>query len=223
MNAALPIQLSQRFESTLGDKRMIVPKATNPLNVEATVNQANPQSAILYDDEVPFPPKPVDVRHIDESDIGFVGAGSDDVPRNNAPPLRSEEEETQSPPLRVVQRNRRLRQPRAASPWSSRFYSPPSRRRHRYQRHNMDSMSAFMTPVESVHFAQSINLEKVFQNVFPERRPRLKFPTTNYFVVRLGSIHRPRYVAVFGYGSVVFFDIAPKDVENLLREIRQYG
>jgi uncharacterized Rmd1/YagE family protein len=89
------------------------------------------------------------------------------------------------------------------------------------QQHNTSPQSY---PVHAFHVAQSIDLPKVISNVLSTRSVR-KMMERLSVVVQLQPLeengHAPRFVAVFRFGSVVFFNVSPRDVADLLWDIKQ--
>jgi uncharacterized Rmd1/YagE family protein len=79
-------------------------------------------------------------------------------------------------------------------------------------------------PVTAVHIAQSIDLPKVISKVFAAKGVR-KMMERLSVVVQLQPTenHSARFVAVFRFGSVVFFNVGPREVADLLWEIKQHS
>jgi uncharacterized Rmd1/YagE family protein len=83
-------------------------------------------------------------------------------------------------------------------------------------------------PVKAVHAAQSIDLAKVIANVFLAKSER-RMMERHSVVVQLrptstkGDDQASRFIAVFDFGSVVMFNIAPREEADLLREIKQFA
>lgn len=85
-------------------------------------------------------------------------------------------------------------------------------------------------PVQAVHLAQSLNLAQVISKVFATRGVRRMMERLSV-VVQLPPEQQPfgdekqsaRFVAVFRYGSAVFFNVSPRDIADLLWRIKQCG
>lgn len=82
-------------------------------------------------------------------------------------------------------------------------------------------------PVKAVHAAQSIDLAKVIANVFLAKSER-RMMERHSVVVQLrptatGDNQASRFIAVFDFGSVVLFNVAPREEVELLREIKQFA
>lgn len=101
--------------------------------------------------------------------------------------------------------------------------------------HQQEVDESFRAPVRAIHIGQSIDLAKVISKVFVTKSQR-KLIERLSVVVQLQplvvdpSLHhqqpfmnqRPRFVAVFRFGSVVFFNVSPREAADLLTEIKQY-
>ena len=113
---------------------------------------------------------------------------------------------------------------------------PPSH----HQQHHHGEEESFRAPVRAIHVGQSIDLAKVISKVFVAKAQR-KLMEKLSVVVQLQPLpvdpsssspyhhrhhhftdQRPRFVAVFRYGSVVFFNVSPREAADLLSEIKQY-
>jgi uncharacterized Rmd1/YagE family protein len=94
-------------------------------------------------------------------------------------------------------------------------------------------------PVHAYHVAQSIDLAKVISNVLATQSVQ-KMMERLSIVVQLPPHESPsldqyddiddhtapsvpRFVAVFRFGSVVFFNVSPRDRADLLRQIKQHS
>lgn len=80
-------------------------------------------------------------------------------------------------------------------------------------------------PVKAVHAAQSIDLARVIANVFLARSER-RMMERHSVIVQLRPDERDeaaRFVAVFDFGSVVLFNVAPRDEADLLWQIKQFA
>ena len=84
-------------------------------------------------------------------------------------------------------------------------------------------------PVQAVHVAQSLDLAQVISKVFATRSVRkmierlsvvVQLPPEQTFGEEKQSA---RFVAVFRFGSAVFFNVSPRDVADLLWRIKQCG
>eukprot|EP00980_Cylindrotheca_fusiformis_P013337 scaffold3399_cov117-Cylindrotheca_fusiformis.AAC.7 len=77
-------------------------------------------------------------------------------------------------------------------------------------------------PVQAVQVAQSIDIPKVISKVFATKAAR-KMMERLSVVVQLPRDEQNdshRFIAVFRFGSVVFFNVAPRDMSNLLERIK---
>jgi uncharacterized Rmd1/YagE family protein len=82
-------------------------------------------------------------------------------------------------------------------------------------------------PVQAIHVAQSINLAQVISKVFATRGVRRMMERLSV-VVQLppeqnydDEKQSPRFVAVFRFGSAVFFNVSPRDIADLLWRIKE--
>lgn len=105
------------------------------------------------------------------------------------------------------------------------------------------SGSSKIYPVSATHIAQTIDLFPVISTLFARDFIRKQMIDKNSFVVQLpaagdenddGSLEGtrsaagappqpPRYVAVFRFGSVVFFNIPPREVASLVADIKKHS
>jgi uncharacterized Rmd1/YagE family protein len=112
---------------------------------------------------------------------------------------------------------------------------------HIHQRRQQLEDESFRAPIRAVHVGQSIDLAKVISKVFATKSQR-KLIERLSVVVQLQPLpvdptsmsssststsssslsNRPRFVAVFRFGSVVFFNVSPREASDLLSEIKQY-
>ena len=83
-------------------------------------------------------------------------------------------------------------------------------------------------PVIAIQVARSIDLSGVISNIFATRGVR-KMRERLSVVAQLQpnsaketATESARFVAVFGFGSVVFFNVSPKEMTSLLEEIKQF-
>lgn len=84
-------------------------------------------------------------------------------------------------------------------------------------------------PVQAVHVAQSVDLAQVISKVFATRGVRRMIERLSV-VVQLppeqnfgDEKQSARFVAVFRFGSIVFFNVSPRDMADLLWRIKQCG
>ena len=81
-------------------------------------------------------------------------------------------------------------------------------------------------PVIAINLARSIDLSKVIANVFASKGVR-KMRERLSVVLKLrpnsDTTESARFVAVFRYGSVVFFNVSPRDTALLVQKIKRYS
>ncbi|KAI2502831.1 putative ACR [Fragilaria crotonensis] len=108
--------------------------------------------------------------------------------------------------------------------------------RHRRRSRGNSSVEALMNAsntirVKSVHAAQTLDVVKVLAKVFgvTSSMPPVRhmFGKTSV-IVQLSpppsdEEAQPRFVAVYRFGSVVFFNMSPRDTGKLLEEIKMHG
>lgn len=99
--------------------------------------------------------------------------------------------------------------------------------------------SEYRAPVRAVHVGQSIDLAKVISKVFATKSVRKMIERLSVVVQLqpppMPEEHQhqheqqpqqpqqhPRFVAVFRFGSVVFFNVPPQEAADLLWEIKQF-
>lgn len=83
-------------------------------------------------------------------------------------------------------------------------------------------------PVQAVHLAQSIDLAQVISKVFATRGVRRMMERLSVVIQLPQSQSSPlggekqslRFVAVFRFGSAVFFNVNPRDVADLLTRLK---
>jgi hypothetical protein len=112
-------------------------------------------------------------------------------------------------------------------------------RRYRRRPRDHDTLNGFSTNtirVRSIHAAQTLDIVKVLSKVFgfstspssSDTAPiRHMFGKTSV-VVQLNPLPsdeeaQPRFVAVYQFGSVVFFNMSPSETKQLLNEIKALG
>lgn len=87
-----------------------------------------------------------------------------------------------------------------------------------------------LVPVSAVHIAQSIDLFPALSSVFTARGKarRHKIYGNNSFVAELSapphlhpSLYQPRYIAVFRFGSVVAFNVSPRELSLFVQAIKK--
>ncbi len=101
-----------------------------------------------------------------------------------------------------------------------------SRRRHRH-RHQQQQQTTIPNrahgtyPVVAIQVARSIDLSKVISKVFATRGVR-KMRERLSVVAQLqpDTLGSTRFVAVFRFGSVVYFNVSPKEIATLTEEIK---
>lgn len=102
------------------------------------------------------------------------------------------------------------------------------RRRQRAPLRRSDPQPGFVYPLKAMHVAQTIDIDKVMQNVLSHNTEKRKLFGKNSLVVELETpdddaspSSPPRFVAVFRFGSVVFLNMPDKDTAELTQRIRQ--
>jgi uncharacterized Rmd1/YagE family protein len=128
--------------------------------------------------------------------------------------ISTQQSELLHPPKPSQYRRRRLRDhpPRRVLPSSS-----------------TTSTKGYLVPVAAIHIAQTIDLFPVLSAVFSARNAtrQHKMFGKNSFVVELPTLRPgywqpPRYVAVFRYGMIVALNVAPKELAEIIREIKKH-
>lgn len=79
-------------------------------------------------------------------------------------------------------------------------------------------------PVIALNVARSIDLSKVIANVFTTkgvRKMRERLSVVLQLQPNSDMTETARFVAVFRYGSVVFFNVSPKETAQLVEEIKR--
>ena len=105
--------------------------------------------------------------------------------------------------------------------YSSRFSSLLSSTRSSYYEYGS-------YPVTAINIAHSIDLSEVIGNVFATKGVK-KIMERLSVVMQLrpksedDTSESDRFVAVFGYGSVVFFNVSPKETALLVQEIKRFS
>jgi len=74
-------------------------------------------------------------------------------------------------------------------------------------------------PVIAIQVARSIDLSRVISKVFCHKGIR-KMRERLSVVAQLNASGTTQFVAVFRFGSVVFFNVSPKDINSLVEEIK---
>jgi len=94
---------------------------------------------------------------------------------------------------------------------------------------------AVLFPVSAIHIAQKIDLQPVLSSIFAKDYIRKQhLSNKNSFVVELppnkphdptipGPPPPPRYVAVFRFGSIVGFNIDPREMSVLVSDIKKFA
>mmetsp|Transcript_15494 Transcript_15494/g.17342 ORF Transcript_15494/g.17342 Transcript_15494/m.17342 type:complete len:444 (+) Transcript_15494:165-1496(+) len=108
---------------------------------------------------------------------------------------------------------------------------------HRNQQDNIASPSSLLStikpvdqygsyPVIAINVSRSIDLSKVTANVFTTkgvRKMRERLSVVLQLQSNSDTTETARFVAVFGYGSVVFFNVSPKETAQLIQDIKRYS
>jgi uncharacterized Rmd1/YagE family protein len=93
--------------------------------------------------------------------------------------------------------------------------------------HNEKDRSGTTYPVQAIHAAQTINLASVLSKVFATKGKGIKKMMERLSVVvqlPMGEENESaRFVAVFRFGSVVFFNVAPREAAALLTQIKKHA
>jgi uncharacterized Rmd1/YagE family protein len=122
-----------------------------------------------------------------------------------------------------------------ASPGSSAFSTRPRisrnngprvRRQRSPLRHQPESVAGRLYPVSAIHIAQTIDLFPLVSTVFTHQLIRKQLFGKSSIVVQLPPVTEhdpPRYVAVFRFGSVVFLNVSPPEIVQLVRDIKKYS
>ena len=79
-------------------------------------------------------------------------------------------------------------------------------------------------PIIALNVARSIDLSKVIANVFTTkgvRKMRERLSVVLQLQPNSDMTETARFVAVFRYGSVVFFNVSPKEIAQLVEEIKR--
>lgn len=101
------------------------------------------------------------------------------------------------------------------------------RRRQRYPARRSEPRPSSLYPVKAMHIAQTIDIDRVMQQVLCNNTEKRKLFGKNSLVVELeappGSAASapPRFVSVFRFGSVVFLNMPDKEAVALTERIRQ--
>jgi len=108
---------------------------------------------------------------------------------------------------------------------------------HRNQQDNIASPSSLLStikpvdqygsyPIIAINVSRSIDLSKVIANVFTTkgvRKMRERLSVVLQLQPNSDTTETARFVAVFGYGSVVFFNVSPKETAQLIQDIKRYS
>jgi uncharacterized Rmd1/YagE family protein len=113
-----------------------------------------------------------------------------------------------------------------ARPRISRNNGPRVRRQRSPLRHQPESVAGRLYPVSAIHIAQTIDLFPLVSTVFTHQLIRKQLFGKSSIVVQLPPVTEhdpPRYVAVFRFGSVVFLNVSPPEIAQLVRDIKKYS
>jgi uncharacterized Rmd1/YagE family protein len=111
-------------------------------------------------------------------------------------------------------------------PRISRNNGPRVRRQRLPLRNQPESVAGRLFPVSAIHIAQTIDLFPLVSTVFTHNLIRKQLFGKNSIVVQLppkSEQDAPRYVAVFRFGSVVFLNVSPPEIAQLVRDIKKYS
>lgn len=103
----------------------------------------------------------------------------------------------------------------------------PTPRRIIMRRSDADEDDLGTYPVQALHVAQSIDLAQVISKVFATRGLRKMMERSSVVIQlpmeqTLGDDHRSaRFVTIFRFGSVIFFNVSPRDIADLTWRIKQ--
>lgn len=152
----------------------------------------------------------------DDSEVIKPPSHKQIIPPMPEPPMPEPSFVIVEPPVRS-RPYRQLRGSRRFFPGSRRFFPQNPSTRQGYGTY----------PVQAVHAAQSIDLAAIASKVFAAKGAR-RMMERHSVVVQLPSDeddekNSPRFVAVFRFGSVVSFNVAPRDVSDILLKIRKYS
>jgi uncharacterized Rmd1/YagE family protein len=112
-----------------------------------------------------------------------------------------------------------------ARPRISRNNGPRVRRR-RLPLVNRPEAVDSLIPVSAIHIAQTIDLFSLVSTVFSQNFIRKQLFGKSSVVVQLPPVREedtPRYVAVFRFGSVVFLNVPPLEIAQLVQDIKKYS
>ena len=103
---------------------------------------------------------------------------------------------------------------------------PLSRRRRLPNRFNKNrpQLTGNLYPVSAIHIAQTIDLYPLINTVFARNTLKKKMFGKNSVVVQMAPVmpnDPPRYIAVFRFGSIVCFNMSPKEVSAFRHEIKK--
>jgi uncharacterized Rmd1/YagE family protein len=108
----------------------------------------------------------------------------------------------------------------------SRNNGPRVRRQRLPFRNRPESVAGRLFPVSAIHIAQTIDLFPLASTVFTHNLIRKQLFGKSSIVVQLPPVSEqdpPRYVAVFRFGSVVFLNVSPPEIAQLVRDIKKYS
>lgn len=111
-------------------------------------------------------------------------------------------------------------------PRISRNNGPRVRRQRLPLRHQPESVAGRLYPVSAIHIAQTIDLFPLVSTVFTQNSIRKQLFGKSSIVVQLPPVSEhdaPRYVAVFRFGSVVFLNVSPPEIAQLVRDIKKHS
>jgi uncharacterized Rmd1/YagE family protein len=81
-------------------------------------------------------------------------------------------------------------------------------------------------PVSAIHAAQTIDLNKLLSPVFERGSNSKQMFGKNSIVIHLSDddvTKAPRFVAIFRFGSIVFFNVAPAEAAKMTCEIKKHS
>ena len=92
------------------------------------------------------------------------------------------------------------------------FTTPPS---------NHNKLISASYPVQAVQIAQQIDLAQAISKVFATKGLKRMMERLSVVVELPPTVEgAQRFIAVFGFGSVVFFNVAPKDVATYIQQLK---
>lgn len=97
---------------------------------------------------------------------------------------------------------------------------------HKHNLQSVGNLEEPFFPLSAIHVAQTIDLFPLLSTVFTRNSVRKQLFGKNSIVIELPPVTEqdpPRYVAVFRFGSVVCLNVSPREISQLVREIKNYA